>query len=306
MKTSINNSTILVVGATGLLGTEICKQLSEGNKKVKGLVRKTSDPHRVEMLHQMGVETVTADIKDSTSLDVAMAGIEAVISTLSSTHSRQEGDTIETVDHLGQINLINAALKAGVKHFVYISVIEINYDFPLQTAKRQVEQHLRGSSLNYTIFRPAMFMDEWISPSMGFDYEQSKATIFGDGINKISWIAVKDVASLAVNSIANYARLNKVIDLGGPEALSPLEVVQIFEKIKGTAFDVEHIPVAVLEAQRHASSDPLQQSFACLKLACSSGCVVIMDQPEHQLPFSLTSVYDYAKRISRHVKTAVL
>lgn len=306
MKTSVNNSAILVAGATGLLGTEICKQLTEANKKIKGLIRNTSDPRRVETLHHMGVETVIADIKDEESLGEALAGIEAIISTVSSTHSRQEGDTIESVDHHGQINLINAAAKAGVKHFVYISVIEIDDDFPLQTAKRQVEQHLMHSPINYTILRPAMFMDVWLSPSMGFDHQQSKATIFGEGLNKISWMAAKDVASFAIKSLEDFACLNKIIDLGGPEALGPLEVVEIFEKQKHTTFSVEHIPMAVLEAQRHASSDPLQQSFACLKLAYANGCVVSMDLPEQKLPFRMTSVSDYAKRVSQHVKTAVL
>ena len=306
MKTPLNNSSILVVGATGMLGTEICKQLREANKKVKGLIRASSDPRRVEMLHELGVETVIADIKDEASLSKAMKGVEAVISTVSSTHSRQEGDTIETVDHLGQINVINAAAKARVRQFVYISVIEMDDEFPLQTAKREVEQHLMHSTLNYTILRPAMFMDVWLSPSLGFDHPEAKATIFGDGVNKISWIAVKDVATFAVKSLENFAGLNKIIDLGGPEALSPLEVVKIFEKEKGTTFSVEQIPVAVLEAQKHASSDPLQQSFACLKLAYARGCVVDMNVPVEKLPFKMTSVSDYARHIHHHITTAVL
>lgn len=306
MKTPIDNSAILVVGATGMLGTEICKQLGEANKKVKGLIRATSDLRRVDMLHELGVETVVADIKDEASLREVMEGVEAVISTVSSTHSRQEGDTIETVDHLGQINVINAASKARVRHLVYISVIEMDDDFPLQTAKRQVEQHLMHSSLNYTILRPAMFMDVWLSPSLGFDHLQAKATIFGDGLNKISWIAVKDVATFAVKSLENFAGLNKIIDLGGPEALSPLEVVKIFEQQKGTAFSLEHIPVAVLEAQKHASSDPLQQSFACLKLAYAKGCEVDINMPVQKLPFKLTTVSDYARHLYHHINTAVL
>ena len=71
---------------------------------------------------------------------------------------------------------------------------------------------------------------------MGFDYPNAKATIYGEGKNKISWIAIKDVASFAVASLDNPAAKNRIIELGGPEALSPLEVVNIFETTKGKKF----------------------------------------------------------------------
>lgn len=56
MKNSNNSSTILVAGATGYLGSEICRQLIAKNKNVKGLVRTTSDSNKVSHLKQSGVE----------------------------------------------------------------------------------------------------------------------------------------------------------------------------------------------------------------------------------------------------------
>ncbi len=93
-----NTKPVMVVGATGFLGTEICRQLMAANKKVKALVRTTSDPARVKELEDMGIEIVTGDIKDVSSLGKAFAGVGAVISTASSTRTRNEGDSIETVD----------------------------------------------------------------------------------------------------------------------------------------------------------------------------------------------------------------
>src|SRR6266487_6999048 len=118
---NLKNLSVMVVGATGFLGMEICRQLIASKRKVKALVRTSSDPTKVRALQQMGVETVTGDIKDVASLNNAFKEVGAVISTASSTFSRQEGDTIESVDDAGQLNVIEAAKNAGVKQFIFIS-----------------------------------------------------------------------------------------------------------------------------------------------------------------------------------------
>ena len=84
MNNSNNSSTVLVAGATGFLGGEICRQLLAKNKKVKGLVRTTSDPNKVSQLKESGVEIVKGDLKDRSSLKNALHGVSAIISTVSS------------------------------------------------------------------------------------------------------------------------------------------------------------------------------------------------------------------------------
>ena len=294
MNNSTNSSTVLVAGATGFLGSEICRQLLERNIKVKGLVRTTSDASKVTQLKELGVETIEGDLKDKASLKNALHGVSAIISTVSSSLSRQEGDSIQTVDDEGQINLVDASVNAGVKQLIYISFCELG-ECPLQTAKRKVEKHLAESGLSYTILQPTYFMEVWLSTALGFDYPNAKATIYGDGNNKISWIAIKDVASFAVASLDNPAAKNKIIELGGPEALSPLEVVNIFEVNKGTKFALQFVPKEALEAQRDAAQDPLSESFATLMLGIVNGSIINMKNTMEIFPMQLTSVNDYAK-----------
>ena len=74
MNNSNNSSTVLVAGATGFLGGEICRQLIGKNKKVKGLVRTTSDANKVAQLKELGVEIVEGDLKDKSFLRKCFAG----------------------------------------------------------------------------------------------------------------------------------------------------------------------------------------------------------------------------------------
>lgn len=274
---------ILVSGATGMVGSEVCRLLAGRGEPVRALVRATSDPELVARLESFGAELVRGDLKDPASLEAACRQVSAVISTASSMRSRQEGDSIESVDRQGQLSLVDAAAKAGVKHFILISFPQVDLAFPLQTAKRAVEQRLRSSGMTYTILQPTCFAEVWLSPALGFDPANAKAQIYGAGENRTSWISFRDVAECAVAALENPRAANTVIRLGGPEALSPSQVVRLAEEITGKNFDVQFVPEEALRAQYSAASDPLQQSFAGLMLYYARGDVI--DPKEALSPF---------------------
>ena len=285
---------ILVVGATGMLGSEVSRLLAEGGKGVRALVRETSNPERIAALGSLGAELVRGDLKDRRSLDAACRGATAVISTASSTISRQEGDSIETVDHQGQLDLIEAAAAAGVEHFVLVSFPGTAVEFPLQTAKRAAEERLRHSQMTFTILQPTCFTEVWLSPALGFDTANGTAQVFGTGENRVSWISFHDVAAFAVAALENPHAKNAVLKLGGPDAVSPLEAVQLAERSTGRRFVVQHVPEDALRAQLAAATDPLQQSFAGLMLYCARGEMIDMTGTLRDFPGQrLTSVREY-------------
>lgn len=285
----------LVVGATGLLGSEVCRLLVDEGKPVRALARPTSDQNKVAELEGLNVEIALGDLKDRSSLEAACRGVSVVISTASSALSRQEGDSIQTVDLEGQLNLIDAAKAANASRFVLVSFPHADVEFPLQDAKRAVEDHLKNSGVPYTILQPTFFMEVWLSPALGFDAANAKAQIYGSGENKISWISYKDVAKFAVASSDNLETGNTVIELGGPQAMSPFEVIKIFEELKGQKFDIEHVPEKALREQRDSASDPLQKSFAGLMLNYSQGITIDMRETLQKFPVQLRSIRDYAQ-----------
>jgi uncharacterized protein YbjT (DUF2867 family) len=295
MSNKSKRSSVLVVGATGLLGMEICRQLVQSGENVIALVRPSSDHKKITALKHLGVEIREGDLKNTKSIRKAVEGVGAVISTASSTFSRQEGDSIETVDGDGQLNLVNAAENSGVEQFIFISFFPMPLEFPLQTAKRNVENLLKESTMNYTILQPGFFMEVWLSTAVGFDFPQSKATIYGSGKNKLNWISLKDVAAFAVASLHNEAFRNSVFQLGGPEALSPLEVVRVFERQTGNNFTIDFVPLEALKAQKAAAADSFSESFAALMLSYAEGDNIDSVKSRKVYPFRMTSVADYAK-----------
>jgi uncharacterized protein YbjT (DUF2867 family) len=211
--------------------------------------------------------------------------------------SYQPGENdVQTVDKEGAMNLVEAAQAAGVGHFVYTSFTMDN-DFPLRNAKRAVEQRLQDSGLTYTLLRPGYFMEVWLNPATGFDYANAKARIYGSGQNPLSLISFPDVAQFAVASLDNPAARNATLEVGGPRALSQLQMVQIFEKASGRTFEVEHVPEEALAEQQKASTDLMEQSFAGLMQWYARGDPVDMEETLKMFPVQLTSVKDYAQNV---------
>jgi uncharacterized protein YbjT (DUF2867 family) len=286
---------ILVAGATGYLGMEICRLLRERGADVRALVRRTSSPEKVERLRRLGIELVTGDLKDPRSLDAACRNVDTVISTASSTISRQPDDSIQRVDHDGQIALVDAAVSNGVERYLFISFSgNLDLECALQSAKRTVERAVRESGMTYTILRPSFFIEVWLSPAFGFDVEHGTARIFGTGDQRMSWISLSDVARFAIECIDHPAAKNAVFELGG-EAVSPNELVEEVERRTGKAMQVERIPADILRAQRAQASDPMEHTFATLMLGYAQGDEVDIG-PARELDVPIRSARELVAR----------
>ena len=126
--------------------------------------------------------------------------------------------------------------------------------------------------MGYTILAANYFMEIWLSPALGFDYAQRKVVLFGDGRALISWVSYRDVAEVAVRSHLTPGARNRTLDVGGPQDLSPLEVVRIFEKVSGAPFERQFVPEEALLTQLDHAADPLSETFVKLQLEYVHGC----------------------------------
>lgn len=290
---------ILVVGATGLVGSDVCLRLVKRGKPVRALVRVTSDKNKVEALRAAGVELCFGDLKEPASLAIACQGVNAIVSTASSTLSRAAGDSIETVDGAGQLNLVEAAKAANADRFVFVSFRQPpkGMSVPVAEAKAHVESAI--AKMNFTSIQASWFMEVWLGPHLGFDYAKATARIYGPGTSPISWVSSGDVAEMCVLSLENPAAERRTIEFGGPEQLSPLEVIARFEKIGGKRFMVEHVPEEALRAQFAAATDSMQKSFAALMLGYVYGDAMEVRAIQREFGIKLKSVDEYAREVLR-------
>ena len=286
---------MLVAGSTGFVGGEITLRLAQRKLQTRALVRGGAAHPKVRRLQNAGIEIVNGDLTLPETLDAACQGMDTVVTTVTSMPSGAN-DGLRRVDHDGTLALIAAAERAGVKTFVYVSYSgNIREESALETAKRDCENRLLQGSMQAVILRPSYFMEAWLSPALGFDPRSGSARIYGSGEAKVSYISAFDVADFAVAAATKeHGDKNTVLEMGGPEALSQLDAVGIFEQALGRKVQLEFLPAEAIQAQ-HGSTDPLQKTFAALMLAYTKGDAISGARARaEEYGIALRSVAEYA------------
>jgi len=158
---------IFLAGASRGVGEQIAFRLMEQNRRVKALLRTETTKADLEA---MGIKVVLGDALNVADVEAAMLGNEpiyAVISTIGGLP--QDG---QRSDYLGNKNLIDAAVKAGVQKFILVSSIGTGNSAnaippqalqtlaPVLAEKEKAEKHLMESGLTYTIIRPGGLKSE--------------------------------------------------------------------------------------------------------------------------------------------------
>ncbi len=297
---------ILVAGATGVLGSEIVRRLTARGEQVRAMVRATSSPEKIERLKMLGADIVRADVKEPRTLLDACAGVSGVISTITTILTSQPGDSFEATDGEGTKSLIDAARTAGVSKFVFVSFDTSKMpDNPLSSAKKAAEAHLKASGLDYTILHGSFFFESWLGPMLFADPVAGTVKVYGEGTDKIRYVAVADVAEFAVQSLTAPIAQNATIEVGGPEEISQREAVRIFEEAYGKKFTLIEIPEAALEAQWSSAQNPFDRTFAGLMLGLARGFGSGMKPPFEAFPMQRTSPREYARNMARASSQAI-
>lgn len=100
---------ILVAGATGNLGNRISRELIKRGAEVRAIVRKSTDPEKIEALEKMGVKVFEVDMNSVEEIANASTGVSCVVSALAGL-----GDIIIDL----QKRILNGAIQAGVPRFI--------------------------------------------------------------------------------------------------------------------------------------------------------------------------------------------
>jgi uncharacterized protein YbjT (DUF2867 family) len=239
---------ILVTGATGQQGGAVARHLlKEPGFAVRALTRDASKPNS-KALAQSGAQIFQGDMDDAASVKRALEGAWGAYSVQDFMTTGYEGEIRQ-----GR-TFADAAKSAGVKHFVYSSVVSADQRTGLAhfESKWQVEQHIAESGLNYTILRPVFFMQNW-GTFMREPILQGTLPLPLKPQTHLQQIAVEDIGAFALKAFRDPAKWSgRTIELAG-EGLSMQQVIATLSRVLGR--NVKYVPVPWEQFRQNAGEE---------------------------------------------------
>lgn len=114
-------------------------------------------------------------------------------------------------------------------------------------------------------------MEMWLGEPLGWDLAGGSARVLGSGDERVTFVSARDVVAAIVACVDNPEARDRTIELGGPQAISPLEVVRLAESITGREISVEHVPIEALEQQVAETAGTDASVFPSLMVSVARG-----------------------------------
>ncbi len=238
--------TLLVIGATGTLGRQVARHALDEGYKVRCLVR---SPKKAAFLKEWGAELVQGDLCVPESLPRSLEGITAVID--AATSRPTDSLSIKQVDWDGQVALIQAVKAAGVKRFIFFSILDAEKypNVPLMEIKRCTELFLNEAGLDYTILRPCGFMQGLISQYAIPILDGQAVWVTGES-SPIAYMDTQDIAKFAVRALSIPETEKQSFPIVGSRAWSAEEIIGLCERLSSRESRVTRMPLGLMRSVR--------------------------------------------------------
>jgi len=234
MMTQLSTQTLLVTGGSGQLGRRVIDLLLEAN--AGHVITTTRTPEKLADLAARGVEVRPGDFDQPDSLATVFAGVDRLL-LISTDELAEPGKRL--AQHR---NAVAAAVKAGVKHVVYTSLVKPEPGSPITFAGDHygTEQALAESPLDWTILRNNVYTEMLLMslpPAIASGHLMAAA---GDG--GVGYVTREDCARAAAAALAANTSGRATLDITGPEVVTFADLAQIASEISGRP--VNYVSVA--------------------------------------------------------------
>lgn len=225
---------ILVSGATGGIGGEVCRLLKQAGTPFRAMGRKQE---QVDRFREQGMDAVLGDFDRPETLAAAMQGVDTMFLITPPTPQQIEQET----------GAIDAAKRAGVGRIVKVSASDGNVRSPVPWARSHalIDHHLRGSGIGWTILKPTAFMQNflWFKDPIARGFLPQ---VTGSG--SVSWVDTRDVARVAAAVLSKDGHEGATYFLTGPETLDMREAASRLSKVVGHKVRYLDLPSPVFRA----------------------------------------------------------
>jgi len=235
---------VLVVGGTGFIGIELCRELRERGHPVAALGRNPGGADLPE-----GVERVMGDVTAYDSIRPAFDGRDVVVNLVAlSPLYRPKGNGHMAVHYEGTRNVIRACEEAGIARIVQMSANGADPDGETEylRAKGRAEEVVRDADLEYVIVRPSVVFGDG-GEFISFTRKVTPgpvAPLPGATTSRFQPIWIGDLVPVLADAVEDDAHAGKTYEIGGPEVYT---LAEIAEFAHGGSFTAIPLPVAVAE-----------------------------------------------------------
>lgn len=252
---------VVLAGAYGKLGSEILKSLLIAGHNV---VAADMIEGNIEGVDKASFAFKKLDVTDKNALKGICNGADAVITTVGLTKTSATLTNYD-IDHNGNLNLLNEAKAAGVKNFVYISVIKADKapDVPMLHAKYLFEEELKKSGLTYVIHRPTGYFYDIVKVFRPM-IENGKVTLLGKKPVHANVVDTPDFADFIVEHICDE---NKTYDVGGKETWSYEEIANMCFEAAGKTPVIKRAPAWLFDVLESLPKNKKNGKQAILKFS---------------------------------------
>ena len=226
--------TVLVTGATGLLGRRVVQHMMDTNHDVRVMVRR---PGSESIFATPPTEVCYGNVSDPDALTEACRDISEVVHLVAVIRGGPR--QFDAINRQGTANVAAAARAAGsVRRFVHVSAVGAANVPRLRYlhSKWAGEQEVINSGLAYTIIRPSLIFgpgDEFTTAVAALVRMGPITPVIGSGNNRLQPIHVEDVARCVALSVSGNIRGNRTVEIGGPDQLSYNEILRIVARTMG-------------------------------------------------------------------------